>query len=135
MFSRIDAVRRGRRRSYLRSTVLGAALVLGMGAQALAAPSGDLRYGVFIDLRDWNPQTQPNLVFVAPVYEGLLQIKSDGQTPEPGLAEAWQLSPTEITFKLRQGVTFHDGTAFNADAVIANIESNSSQASDSALAG
>lgn len=123
MFKRNAAERRARRLAYLCSTVLGAALILNMGAPASAAPSGDLRYGVFIDLRDWNPQTQPNLVFVAPVYEGLLQIKSDGQTPEPGLAETWQLSPKEITFKLRQGVTFHDGTAFDADAVIANIES------------
>ncbi len=35
----------------------------------------------------------------------------------PGLATSWErLSPTEWSFTLRQGVTFHDGTAFNAEA-------------------
>ena len=29
---------------------------------------------------------------------------------------------TEFTFHLRQGVTFHDGTPFNADAVKVNLE-------------
>ncbi len=110
------------RLSLLRSAACGAAIVLTMSGAGLAEPLGDLRFGVFTDLGDWNPQTQPNLVYVGPVYEGLLQIKSDGQTPEPGLAESWELSPTHITFKLRKGVTFHDGTPFDADGVIANIE-------------
>ncbi len=37
----------------------------------------------------------------------------------PGLAESWTVSPdaTTFTFKLRQGVRFHDGTPFNAEAV------------------
>lgn len=43
----------------------------------------------------------------------------------PGLAESWEVNkddPTKWTFKLRQGVKFHDGSEFNADAVIFNIE-------------
>ena len=37
----------------------------------------------------------------------------------PGLAESWTISEdgTEYTFVLKQGVTFHDGTPFNAQAV------------------
>jgi len=37
----------------------------------------------------------------------------------PGLADSWDISEdgTEYTFHLKQGVTFHDGTPFNADAV------------------
>ncbi|WP_211661943.1 ABC transporter substrate-binding protein [Neomoorella glycerini] len=43
--------------------------------------------------------------------------------PAPCLAEAWEMSRDgrEWTFKLRQGVKFHDGVAFDADAVIANF--------------
>jgi len=43
----------------------------------------------------------------------------------PGLATSWEASPSDRTkwvFRLRPGVTFHDGSAFNADAVIWNFE-------------
>ena len=49
----------------------------------------------------------------------------DGQGLEdhPSLAESWQQpDPKTYIFKLRQGVKFHDGTDFNADAVKFNIE-------------
>ena len=43
----------------------------------------------------------------------------------PGLATEWTVNDTDKTlwsFKLRPGVTFHDGSAFNADAVVWNLE-------------
>src|SRR5512132_1004806 len=43
----------------------------------------------------------------------------------PGLAERWEVSKEDNTtwiFYLRRGVKFHDGTEFNADAVIWNME-------------
>jgi peptide/nickel transport system substrate-binding protein len=42
----------------------------------------------------------------------------------PGLATAWEFNEdgTALTFTLREGVTFHDGTPFDAEAVKANIE-------------
>jgi peptide/nickel transport system substrate-binding protein len=43
----------------------------------------------------------------------------------PGLAESWQQNAddrTKWTFKLRKGVRFHDGTPFNADAAIWNLD-------------
>ncbi|MCB9871594.1 MAG: ABC transporter substrate-binding protein [Planctomycetes bacterium] len=43
----------------------------------------------------------------------------------PGLAESWAPNPddpTKWTFKLRQGVKFHDGSEFNADAVLFNFD-------------
>lgn len=59
------------------------------------------------------------------VVEGLVNLKA-GTTSEiePALAESWTLSPDGLTytFKLRQGVKFHDGTAFDADAVVYNYE-------------
>ncbi len=43
----------------------------------------------------------------------------------PGLAESWSVNkddPTKWTFNLRKGVKFHDGSTFNADAVIFNFD-------------
>jgi peptide/nickel transport system substrate-binding protein len=43
----------------------------------------------------------------------------------PGLATEWTVDATDKkkwTFKLRPGVTFHDGSPFNADAVVWNVE-------------
>ncbi len=59
------------------------------------------------------------------LYDGLIRM-DDAGTPGPGLAESWTRNDdlTEITLKLRRGVTFHDNTPFNADAVKANLERN-----------
>lgn len=58
------------------------------------------------------------------IYDGLLHYKNGSLEVEPGLAESWTISPDgrTYTFKLRSGVTFHDGTAFNADAVKFNFD-------------
>ena len=57
------------------------------------------------------------------IYETLIRFDQDGNLT-PGLAESWKLSDdlTELTLHLRHGVTFHDGTPFNADAVRRNFE-------------
>ncbi len=53
------------------------------------------------------------------LYDGLTRYKDGTLEPEPALAESWEISEdgTTYTFTLREGVTFHDGTPFNADAV------------------
>lgn len=42
--------------------------------------------------------------------------------PQLATEWSWNDTKTELTLKLREGVTFHDGTAFDAEAVRANIE-------------
>ncbi len=58
------------------------------------------------------------------IYEGLLKYDKDSTKAEPCLAKSWKVSSDGLTytFQLRQGVKFQDGTAFNADAVVYNIE-------------
>jgi peptide/nickel transport system substrate-binding protein len=57
------------------------------------------------------------------IYEALVFYKDESTALEPGLAESWDISPDGLTytFHLRKGVKFHDGTPFNADAVVFSI--------------
>lgn len=57
------------------------------------------------------------------VWEPLIGIGTD-QQPSAKLATGWESNDdkTEWIFNLREGVKFHDGVDFNADAVIANYE-------------
>src|SRR5262249_53390526 len=63
-----------------------------------------------------------------PIFEGLVLwdlTRTDRlATLRPGLAEKWEQSEDGKTwiFHLRRGVKFHDGTEFNADAVIFNLD-------------
>lgn len=58
------------------------------------------------------------------IYEGLVKFDKDTTNPVPSLAKSWTTSADgkEWTFKLQEGVKFHDGTDFNADAVIKNFD-------------
>ena len=63
------------------------------------------------------------------VYDGLTRwdlSRSDVAAKiVPDLAESWSISETDKkvwTFKLRRGVRFHDGSEFNADAVVWNLD-------------
>ncbi|MCU1379078.1 MAG: glutathione transporter substrate-binding protein [Acidimicrobiales bacterium] len=88
---------------------------------------------VFATAADW-PGMDPQLassgvamVVQNHVFEGLVTrdrtIDTDSAPIKPALATSWTVSPDGrvYTFKLRQGVTFHDGTPFNAAAVEFNF--------------
>ena len=57
------------------------------------------------------------------LFETLLNFGEQDTTIKPGLAKDWSVSDDGLTytFKLQEGVKFHDGTDFNADAVIKNV--------------
>ena len=58
------------------------------------------------------------------ITEGLVGLKNGTTTVVPKLAKSWKATNggRVWTFKLRTGVTFHDGTPFNAKAVCANFD-------------
>jgi len=58
------------------------------------------------------------------MYDGLVKFKNDKLEVEPALATEWKSSEDgkTWTFKLRKGVKFHDGTDFNADAVVQSFK-------------
>src|SRR5262245_51466438 len=58
------------------------------------------------------------------IYETLVSLKPGTTELEPGLAKSWEISDDGLTytFELQEGVKFHDGTPFNAEAVCANFD-------------
>ena len=58
------------------------------------------------------------------IYENLLQYEDDSCKIRPGLAESYEVSDDGLTytFKIREGVKYHDGTDFNAQAAKESIE-------------
>jgi peptide/nickel transport system substrate-binding protein len=58
------------------------------------------------------------------IFEGLVGVEPGTADPAPLLAESWEQSDDGLsyTFQLKEGVTFHDGTEFNADAVCFNFD-------------
>lgn len=62
------------------------------------------------------------------IHEPLIRLEPDG-TLTPALATDWSISDDRmtVTLNLREGVTFHDGTPFNAEAVVWNIQAGKSE--------
>ncbi|MEM7112034.1 MAG: ABC transporter substrate-binding protein [Chloroflexota bacterium] len=88
-------------------------------------PEGTIQTAAGINHITWDPhgdQRTISLQYLNPVYEGLLREANDGASFVPELATRWEEDETGVTFSLRQGVTFHDGEPFNADAVVANFD-------------
>ncbi|HUF96623.1 MAG TPA: ABC transporter substrate-binding protein, partial [Ilumatobacter sp.] len=83
-----------------------------------------LRYGQFrVDSLDPIRQGVPCETSVLyPLFDTLVTIDLDG-APQPMLAESWELLDGNVLqLKLREDVTFHDGTPLNAEAVVFNID-------------
>ncbi|MGO1182934.1 MAG: ABC transporter substrate-binding protein [Micrococcaceae bacterium] len=72
---------------------------------------------------------------MTPIYEPLLNLDEDGN-PAPGLVESWDYNEegTAVTFTLKEGLSFHDGSPVDAEAAKAYIERAIEQP-NSALAG
>jgi len=119
-----------------------ATLALAGCAGAAAAPSDaagptSLTWGWALPT-SWDPVTSTagwDTHALALVYDGLTQLDTEGQVV-PGLAESWEYSDdgTAITFHLREGAEFTDGTPVTADAVKQSLERGRDQ-ENSTLAG
>ena len=106
----------------MKRTLLAAALAA--FAACGAAEAKTLKWGAAREIVSLDPYSFGDtftLSVLNHVYEGLVRYTGDLKI-EPALAESWEtVSPTTWRFKLRQGVRFHNGNAFDADDVIASL--------------
>ena len=81
------------------------------------------RAGDSISLDPANVTEMDSVKVTVNIFETLVKYEKDGKDLVPGLATSWKSSEDGLSwvFRLRQGVEFHDGTAFNAKAVEFNF--------------
>lgn len=94
-------------------------------SESAAAANGSAQELVFVnyrDIRDLNPHLYAGEMYAQSIlYDTLVSITEDGY--EGCLAESWTISEDGkiYTFKIRDGVTFSDGTVCDANAILANF--------------
>src|SRR4051812_415349 len=126
------------RRALPRLAILAVALLLagcggnnsgGTASSAAAGPpvsGGSIVYGADREPTCLDPHSLGDMpqTYVARQYlDSLVSERPDG-TVVPWLADSWTTSPDGLTytFKIKQGVKFHDGTPLDAAAVKANFD-------------
>ncbi|MBU6502587.1 MAG: hypothetical protein KGQ35_06960 [Burkholderiales bacterium] len=120
------------RRLRIGSVVLATLLTVGFAAQAFGqdmpapSPNATLTIGIGVDLDTVDPAQQTTTTVQNVIDYGLqtlVAFDTQGKI-KPLLATSWETSKDglTLTFKLRQGVKFHDGTPFNAEAVAFSLD-------------
>jgi peptide/nickel transport system substrate-binding protein len=128
------------------ATALGVVLILVLAVALLASGCGSsssgttasgspaasgsdiLRVASLYGVTTWDPSSSysTEVMYMANCYEPLVYANPAGAADpfSPGLALSWSAASDGLswTFKLREGVKFHDGTPFNADAVKYSID-------------
>ena len=124
--------------SLLAVVVLAVALAAGCGSSGTSGNGGSsssanpqasiLRLAYSSTVTTWDPSASfsTEVVYMANVYEPLMYANPPGSAEPftPALATSWEVAKNGLswTFHLRQGVTFHDGSPFNAEAVKYSID-------------
>jgi peptide/nickel transport system substrate-binding protein len=108
-------------RKYLLKLLSIVILTLGAGVALGQEPIDAFRVAIPSDPETLDPHKVVSLAAIevtSQIYDRLIYIAEDG-SPQPWLAESWQVDETgtEMVFKLREGLVFHDGTPLDAAAV------------------
>ena len=117
-----------------KSLLKAAAALLILVATAGAADARSIKWARSGDALTLDPHAQnegPTHNMLQQIYEPLITRDVQGNLV-PTLATSWKVTedPTVWEFKLRQGVKFHDGSAFTADDVVFSLERALQQTSD-----
>jgi len=110
--------------------IAGAATAMSLGfmsSSAAQTPPGVLIVGQIAEPKALDPAAVTavnDFRILMNIYDGLVRYKDGTLETEPSLATNWDISDdgTVYTFTLRDGVAFHDGSDFNAEAVKFNFD-------------
>lgn len=91
------------------------------GSSGEPQPGGTLRLAIIEDPDSLDPHGTIMLTassIMQYIYDRLVYIGED-RMPHPWVAESWEISEdgTQVTFTIREGIKFHDGTDLDAEAV------------------
>ena len=119
----------------MRLATFGAALLATTALTVSAASAETLRWARAAEALTLDPHSQnegPTTTLMHQIYEPLIVRNMEGGL-EPGLATSWEPSssdPNVWVFEIREGVTFHEGQAFDAEDVVFSLNRALSEASD-----
>jgi len=109
-----------------RLLAVGSLLLACLFSPVTFAQGKTLRFASAFDPQSMDPHALALLYqsrVVTQIYEGLVNRSRGFTQLEPSLATSWEMvNPTTWRFKLRQGVSFHDGSPFSADDAVFSIE-------------
>ncbi len=106
---------------------LAAAVALGLAAPGMAQAQNAINLGMVLEPPGLDPTVGAAAaireVTYANIFEGLTRFGPDGAVL-PGLAREWEISEDGLvyTFRLAEGVTFHDGTPMTAADVVFTLD-------------
>jgi peptide/nickel transport system substrate-binding protein len=127
MASRIRSTSTALTRRAVFSLSIAAGLLLSTALAVQAAPKTALTLGMAVEPAGLDPTIAAPVaigqVTWQNIFEGLTTIDRQGKV-QPQLAESWTIAPDGLTytFKLRAGVKFHDGEAFDASVAKFSID-------------
>lgn len=111
----------------------GAAEEPAVAGEPPAEPTGSLIVALPLEPNSINPPNGADRMagnVINQIFESLLAIDNSTGEVIPSLATEWEVADdgSVYSFTLREGVTFHDGSAFNAQDVVATFEAGADPA-------
>src|SRR6056297_2045882 len=114
------------KRSSLKHAIAGLAIVASSGAAWADKANDTLRVAFTKELENVDSyfnSSREGVVLQRAVWDGLIYRDPVTNEYKGNLATDWTwIDDTTIEFKLREGVTFHDGSAFTADDVVYTVD-------------
>ena len=111
----------------IKTIVMVLSLAFAINASSAMAAKSSLNLGMVLEPPHLDPTAGAaaaiDEVVYANIFEGLTRIDKNGAV-KPALASSWIVSEDKktYTFTLQKGVTFHDGTSFEADDVVFSLD-------------